>query len=198
MGDLVLRVLACIATEHDYRLVLLAALICAATSFTTFHAYSYAMHEQGSRRMAWVFLTGVCAGAGIWATHFVAMLAYDPGYPTDYDAALTIASLLIAAMASVAGFAIAARGGRPMVAAGGAVIGGGIGLMHFTGMRALMIPGTIDWDRGLVLASIAIGIALASAALLAWHELERRKALWIAPALLARRSAGCISPPWAP
>ena len=71
-----------------------------------------------------------------------------------------------------------------MVAAGGAVIGGGIGLMHFTGMRALMIPGTLGWDRGLVLASIAIGIVLASAALLAWHELERRKALWIAPGLL--------------
>ena len=190
MGHLVLRVLACIANEHDYRLVLLAALICAATSFTTFHAYSYATHEQGSRRMAWVFLSGTCAAAGIWATHFVAMLAYNPGSPTDYDPVLTIASLLIAAVAAVAGFSISTLGGRAMAAAGGAVIGGGIGLMHFTGMRALVIPGTLAWDRGLALASIAIGVGLASAALLAWHGLDRRKAVWIAPGLLALAICG--------
>jgi NO-binding membrane sensor protein with MHYT domain len=187
---LVLRVLACITTEHDYRLVLLAALICAATSFTAFHAYSYATPEQGSRRMAWVFLTAVCTGAGIWATHFVAMLAYDPGYPADYNSVLTIASLLIAAVMAVAGFGISVRGSRPMVAAGGAVIGAGIGLMHFTGMQALVVPGSLSWDRGLVLASIVIGIMLASAALLAWHELERRKALWIAPGLLTLAICG--------
>jgi diguanylate cyclase (GGDEF)-like protein/PAS domain S-box-containing protein len=187
---LVLRVVACITTEHDYRLVLLAALICVATSFTAFHAYSYATLEQGSRRMAWVFLTAVCTGAGIWATHFVAMLAYNPGHPTDYDPVLTIASLLIAAVVAVAGFGIAARGSRPMVAIGGAVIGAGIGLMHFTGMQALAIPGTLSWDGGLVVASMVIGIVLASAALLAWHELERRNALWIAPGLLTLAICG--------
>ena len=77
-----------------------------------------------------------------------------------------------------------------MAAAGGAVIGGGIGLMHFTGMRALVIPGTLAWDRGLALASIAIGVGLASAALLAWHGLDRRKAVWIAPGLLALAICG--------
>ena len=107
MGHLVLRVLACIANEHDYRLVLLAALICAATSFTTFHAYSYATHEQGSRRMAWVFLTGMCAGAGIWATHFIAMLAYAPGFAIAYDLTITILSLVVAIIV------VTARGEEP-------------------------------------------------------------------------------------
>ena len=31
------------------------------------------------RRLVWLALTGISAGSGIWATHFVAMLAYDPG-----------------------------------------------------------------------------------------------------------------------
>ena len=190
LGTIVLRVLACIATEHDYRLVLLAALICAATSYTTFHAYSYATREQGSRRLAWVFLTAVCTGAGIWATHFVAMLAYDPGSPTDYDPVLTIASLLVAAVVAVVGFGISVRGSRPTVVAGGAVIGAGIGLMHFTSMRALIVPGTLAWDPGLVVVSMLIGIGLAAAALLAWHELERRKALWVAPGLFTLAICG--------
>src|SRR6185436_15598029 len=103
---------------------------------------------------------------------------------------LTIASLLIASVMAVLGFGISVRGSRPVVAAGGAVIGAGIGLMHFTGMRALMVPGTLSWDSGLVLAAIVIGIVLASAALLAWHELERSKALWVAPVLLSLAICG--------
>ena len=184
------RVLTCITTEHDYRLVLVAALICATTSLTSFHAYSHATQDQGPRRLAWVLLTGVCTGAGIWATHFVAMLAYAPGYPTAYNPALTIGSLLIAVAVAVAGLAVSTRGGRPMVAAGGAIIGAGIAMMHFTGMRALEVPGTISWNAGIVAASILIGIGLTSASLLAWHELDERQALWVAPGLLTLAICG--------
>lgn len=184
------RVVACIANEHDYQLVLLAALVCATASLTSFHAYSRVIQEHGSRRMAWAFLTAICTGAGIWATHFVAMLAYNPGYNTAYDPALTIGSLLIAAAAAIAGTALASRGSRPMAAAGGGVIGLGIGFMHFTGMSALIVPGAIVWDRGLVFAALATGILLGSASLVAWHELDRRRALWAAPALLTLAICG--------
>ena len=164
--------------------MLLAVTICAATSFTSFHAYSYVKRVQGARQVAWVFLTAVCTGAGIWATHFVAMLAYNPGYPTGYDPVLTIASLLIAAAVAMAGFGISTRDGKATVAVGGAVIGAGIGAMHFTGMQALIVPGTLAWDADLVVSSILIGIVFTSAALVAWHGLERRWALLVSPALL--------------
>jgi NO-binding membrane sensor protein with MHYT domain len=127
----------------------------------------------------------MCTAAGIWTTHFVGILAYAPSLPVNYDPVLIIASLLIAAIAATAGFAISLRVGRPMVAAGGAIIGTGIALTHFAVINARVIPGMISWDSGGVGASILIGIALGSAALLVWHALERRKAVWIAPALLA-------------
>ncbi len=158
--------------------------ICAASSFISFHAYSYAMRGHGAGRAAWVFVTGVCAGAGIWATHFVAMLAYDPGYATDYDPALTIASLLIATVVATAGFGISTLDGRTTAAAGGAVIGAGIAAMHFTGMRALIVPGKIGWDADLVASAIVVGIVFTSAALIAWHGLARSRALFLSPALL--------------
>jgi hypothetical protein len=60
-------------------LVLLAALIWAVASFTAFHIYAKARDSQGGKRLGWVFLTGVATGAGIWATHFVAMLAFKTG-----------------------------------------------------------------------------------------------------------------------
>jgi diguanylate cyclase (GGDEF)-like protein/PAS domain S-box-containing protein len=179
----VFRVLACVANEHDLRLVLLAVTICAATSFTSFHAYSYVTRGQDARRAAWVFLTAVCTGAGIWATHFVAMLAYNPGAPTGYDPVLTVGSLLAATAVALAGFAIAARGGRRMAATGGAVIGAGIGCMHYMGMQALIVPGRIAWDSALVVSSILIGVVFASAALAIWHGSERHRA-WLSPVLL--------------
>jgi diguanylate cyclase (GGDEF)-like protein len=171
--------------------VLLAVAICAASSLTCFHAYSHVTRGQDARRLAWVFLTAVCTGAGIWATHFVAMLAYNPGFSTGYQPELTIASLLIAAVIAMVGFGIAARGGGlRAAAAGGAVIGAGIAAMHFTGMQALVVPGTLVWDGDLVVSSILIGIALTSAALVAWHGLERRLALWASPALLTAAICG--------
>ena len=90
------KVLACLRDQHDYRLVLLAVLICGLPSYTAFHIYSSARQSQGSKRLGWIFLTGVATGAGIWETHFVAMLTFKTGLPTAYDPILTLASLLIA------------------------------------------------------------------------------------------------------
>ena len=74
-----------LAVQHDYLLVLLAAAICAATTFTSFSIYSRVAHSQKMMRLGWLFLTGVCTASGIWATHFVAMLAYKAGAQTAYD-----------------------------------------------------------------------------------------------------------------
>ena len=62
------RVLNCLAVQHDYLLVLLAAAICAATTFTSFSIYSRVAHAQKMMRLGWLFLTGVCTASGIWAT----------------------------------------------------------------------------------------------------------------------------------
>jgi diguanylate cyclase (GGDEF)-like protein len=171
--------------------VLLAVTICAASSLTTFHAYSFVTRGQDTRGLAWLFLTAVCGGVGIWATHFVAMLAFSPGFSTGYEPALTISSLLIAGAVAMAGFGIAARGGDLNAAAlGGAAIGAGIAAMHFTGMQALVVPGTLLWDGDLVVSSIMIGVVLTSGALVAWHGLERRLALWASPILLTAAICG--------
>ena len=64
------------------------------------------------RRLWWLALTGVSTGSGIWATHFVAMLAYDSGVPTAYEPRGNDRLALIAVVVTTVGFWIAARGGR--------------------------------------------------------------------------------------
>ena len=88
------------------------------------------------------------------------MLAYDPGIGVGYNLVLTILSLLIAVLITGAGLGMALLDFASWTAVlGGAVVGGGIAAMHYTGMIALELPGRITWAPNLVVASIALGIS---------------------------------------
>jgi NO-binding membrane sensor protein with MHYT domain/methyl-accepting chemotaxis protein len=156
--DQLFAVYSCVVNQHDLRLVVLAAIICALASFTAIMLGQHARSSVGRMRHLWLCVTAVATGFGIWATHFVAMLAYASGVPTGYNAFLTVLSLIVAVVATGAGFATAttpAFYGNRWV--GGFVVGGGITVMHYTGMAAFEIAGRIVWDPIYVVASIALG-----------------------------------------
>ena len=184
------RVLTCLTNEHDYWLVGLAAVVCIATSLTSFFMYSIACASQGPRRLGWAVITGVCTGSGIWATHFVAMLAYQGALPTYYAPVATLGSLLIAIALAACGFALAARSRWWSIGLGGAVVGVAIGVMHYIGMQALLVPGDLSWDAPLVGASLVIGVALSAAAMLAFHRKTGTPAIALAGSLLALAICG--------
>ena len=105
-------VLTCILVQHDLRLVAVAALICVVASGTAFGFHGRAVKASGGLRSAWLGLTGLVAGAGVWATHFMAMLAYQPSLQIGYELSLTAASLGAAVLGMGSGFALAAQPGR--------------------------------------------------------------------------------------
>ena len=184
------RVLTCLTNEHNYWLVGLAALVCVATALTTFLMYSIACASQDGRRLGWAVLTGVCAGSGIWATHFVAMLAYQGALPTHYEPLATLGSLVFAIALAVCGFALSARGGRWLIGLGGAIVGIAIGVTHYVGMHALLVPGDLSWDASLVITSLAIGVVLSTAAMLAFHLKTGPAAILSASGLLTLAICG--------
>ncbi len=154
-----LRVYACIAEEHDLRLVLVAGLICLLAAFTAFSIVEQA-RRASQRRWLWLVAAGFVSGTGIWATHFVAMLAYQPHLPIGYDAGLTLLSILVAMILCGVGWWLSLRAERWAPVAAGAVIGSGIAAMHYIGMFAVNLAGRLIYDRTYVLASVAIGISL--------------------------------------
>jgi diguanylate cyclase (GGDEF)-like protein len=176
-----LRVYSCIAGEHDFRLVLVAAAICLLASFTAFSIFEQARRAP-ARRLAWVGLAGFVAGTGIWATHFIAMLAYEPHLPVGYDLRLTLLSIAAAVVITGGGWWVALRGGRRETLVGGALVGAGISTMHYLGMSAVNLPGRFVWDPTLVAVSILLGVGL-SAAALAEHRRKAQILPW-RPALL--------------
>ena len=161
-----LKVYDCIANAHDLKLVALAALICALASFTAINLLRHARKSNDHMRRLWLAISAISTGFGIWATHFVAMLAFSPGIPSGYNIALTILSLVAAIVLTGAGLTVSlARNWRHGPWVGGAVVAGGIAAMHYTGMAAFEIAGVILWDSVLVITSIVLGAALGAVAL---------------------------------
>ena len=159
-----LKVLSCLATEHDLRFVLVAAVVCVLGSLVA--SRLLANTTTSNTRAMWVFMAGFAFGSAVWSTHFLAMLAFEPGLPTGYEPGLTILSLFIAVAVMTVGFGIAAqRQIRFMPVIGGVVIGAGVGAMHYTGMAALRTAGRIDWDYTLVAFSVLIGCGVAAFAM---------------------------------
>jgi diguanylate cyclase (GGDEF)-like protein/PAS domain S-box-containing protein len=159
------RVLNCVSQQHDWRLVALAGIVCCLSGVAAIHLYRRA-YTGGRIQTTWAITAGVVTGCGIWATHFIGILAYQPGVAIAFDIPLTVLSLLAAAAITSAGFWIAlgqrSRFNAPL---GGGVVGVGIAAMHYTGIAALIMPATVQWSVPYVVASIGSGIALGAAAL---------------------------------
>src|SRR5215475_6910078 len=98
-----LRVISSLTTEHDWRLAIIAGVVCFLASLTAVRLFNRACAGEGHARLTWIVCAGVAAGCGIWTTHFLALLGYDPGLPTAYSIGLTALSLVTAAAASAGG-----------------------------------------------------------------------------------------------
>ncbi len=160
-----LKVLSCIAGQHDLRLVLIAALTCVTASFTAFRLYAQGLGRPFAERAPWVVFTALTAGAGVWATHFIAMLAYAPVVKSGYDLQGTVGSLLLSILGAGFGFGLATFVRRKLwMAAAGLIAGLSIGIMHFVGMAAFHPSARVIWDQGYVVASLLIGAGFGAAA----------------------------------
>lgn len=169
-------VLACIRDDHDLRLVVLAAIICVLACVTALRFQRRVEVEEGRSRLWLLALTGTIAGAGVWSTHFVAMLAYEASLVIQYDFLITIASLVVAVAGMVGGFALAATGSHTAwKVAGGAAVGLSIVALHFIGISAMRSSFFITWDWAFVAASVGLSVAGGATALVI---LDRSSGVW--------------------
>jgi PAS domain S-box-containing protein len=153
---------------HDVTLVLLSVIVATAASFTALDLGGRARASAGRSRWLWLATAALAMGGGIWAMHFVAMLAFSvPGMGVSYDPGLTTLSLLVAVVATGAGFAIMGVRRRPglLLAPAGLLMGAGVVTMHYVGMAAMRMPMTLRYDRLWVAISMLIAVGAATAAL---------------------------------
>jgi NO-binding membrane sensor protein with MHYT domain len=124
---------------------------------------------DGVAKARWLILAAVAIGAvGIWSMHFIAMLGFTiPGEPIRYNVLVTVASMLLAVVVVGAGLFIVGFGnGRlPRLLAGGAILGVGVAAMHYLGMAAMNMMGSMSYRLPLVALSVVIAIVAGTVAL---------------------------------
>ncbi len=176
-----LRVLACITLEHNLWLLALAVLICNVASGAAFLNLSRAESRSDDwHKTLWILSAGAAAGIGVWATHFVAMTAYDAGLPVRYALGPLFESLIISVSSQCAMFWAASKvRSLTLKTLCGAGCGLGIVAMHFVGMSGYEVNALRVWDSGLIAAAVTLCITLASLAMWLFYRAPSSKsAIW--------------------
>ncbi|MET0267227.1 MAG: MHYT domain-containing protein [Duganella sp.] len=106
-------------------------------------------------------------GCGVWAMHFIGMLAFNLCTTVEYDPGITMLSVLPSFAASWVALTIISR--RELTTAalltGGVLTGAGIGAMHYTGMAAMRMNFGLHYDPAMFALSIVVAVALATLAI---------------------------------
>jgi diguanylate cyclase (GGDEF)-like protein/PAS domain S-box-containing protein len=118
-------------------------------------------------RVLWLGAGATAMGLGIWAMHYIAMLAFTLPVPVLYHYPTVLLSLLAAILASlVALFTVSReRMGFGQELVGAVAMGSGIGAMHYVGMAAMRLPATMDYRMGRVALSLLVAVVISFVAL---------------------------------
>ena len=179
-------VLSCISEDHDQRLLILAALVCAVGVYGSSALAVHAGRAEGRSRLVWGATGIVAAGCTAWATHMIGLLAFNPGMKSGFDPLLTLVSLVAAIVGIGAGFGLAVgRRDRRRRFIAGIVLGCGVTALHYLGQASYAITGFIVWDWWAVFPSIALSLGMFGSAMVLFRERNRALRRAGAPLLLA-------------
>ncbi|MGI5372895.1 MHYT domain-containing protein [Streptomyces sp. CA-251387] len=124
--------------------------------------------DEQTWKPGWLALGAASIGCGIWTMHFIAMIGFQVEETRiRYDAGLTVLSLAVAiVVVGIGVFMVGCLGaGKGALTGAGVITGLGVAAMHYVGMAALRLDGSIRYDAFTVGLSILIAIVAATAAL---------------------------------
>ena len=153
---------------YDLRLVALSIAIAVASSYAALDLAGRVRVHRASARWFWIAGGGSAMGLGIWAMHYVGMLAFHLPVPVLYHVPTVLLSLFAAIVGSVAALITVSRNqvGAPRFICGSLIMGAAISAMHYVGMEAMRLPAAMHYRVAVVALSIALAIAIAGVALL--------------------------------
>ncbi|EDQ9495610.1 EAL domain-containing protein [Salmonella enterica subsp. enterica] len=154
-------------SEYNHILVAVSFAVAIFASYTALNMAGRVAGSARSNARIWLMGSGFALGVGIWAMHFVGMLAMDHAMNMRFDPFLTGLSMLIAIGSSL--FALWLVSAEKLrlrrLLPGALVMGLGISAMHYTGMAALQFASIIVWNSAWVALSIIIALLASCGAL---------------------------------
>jgi len=153
--------------RYDWRLVALSIAIPVYASYTAFDLAGRIASSQGRRRALWLGCGATAMGIGIWAMHYIGMLALILPVPVLYNVPIVGFSLLAAISSSaVALFVVSRKDLSEVYLVGGSLaMGGGIAATHYSGLAAMRLAAYPVYNPGFVALSVVVAVVASGAAL---------------------------------
>jgi len=163
----VIATVTALNATYNLPLVVLSVVIAIITSYTALDLVGRVTVAQGRERKLWLIGGAIAMGIGIWAMHFIGILAYDLPIPISHDCSSVLASMVVTIIVSGAALFIVSRQQLSQLAllVGGIFMGLGIAAMNYTGMAAMRLQAIAHYNQVLVGLSIAIAISASLVAL---------------------------------
>ena len=151
-------------SSYDPGLVALSVMIAIFASYAALDLAGRTRAARGAARWIWLSGGASAMGLGIWAMHYIGMLAFQLPVPVLYDVPTVIVSLLAAIAASAVALFVVSRNRLtvPSVAAGSFAMGSGIAAhaLHRHGRHAPARDAPLRQPARGVVGSLAIVISL--------------------------------------
>ncbi|MEM1363535.1 MAG: MHYT domain-containing protein [Pseudomonadota bacterium] len=166
-------------TGHNGLLVAMSLVVALVAGFTGLSLTKDLSSKSIPQRKVAIALASLALGGGIWSMHFVAMLGLQLPILFYYDAAITLASALIAVLIVAVALGLlhfTERTPRIIVAAG-ALVGSGILVMHYVGMAGLQLCRAVYSPLGVVLSSLCAVALCVLAFRIAYRKRNNRNIL---------------------
>jgi NO-binding membrane sensor protein with MHYT domain/CheY-like chemotaxis protein/nitrogen-specific signal transduction histidine kinase len=160
---------------YETPLVLVSILVAIVASYSALSLAGRVTEAAGRSRFAWILGGAIAMGSGIWAMHFVGMLAFRLPIPIAFDIPITFASLVLAIGASGLALWQVSRAdlGAVRLGVSALIMGAGINAMHYTGMAAMRMQPGIVYDP--LLFALSVLIAIVASALALWIAFRLRR-----------------------
>ncbi len=158
-------------------LVLLSVFIAILASFTAFGiSERQNSTAKKSQQVLWNLFGAITLGLGIWAMHFIGMIALNLSVTVYYDLVTTFISIIPAILAGYVVFWMLRQElfNYQRLIFAGILMGSGIGLMHFIGMTAMRMNADMVHDTVLFYVSLIVAGVLAIVALKIQYEANRQ------------------------
>jgi len=164
---------------YDFRLVALSVIISIMAAAAALDSAERVTTARGKSHIAWLGGGATAMGIGIWAMHYVGMLAFHLSIRVRYDWLIVLLSLIAAVAASGIALYLVSRATMGLVraCAGSVFMGAGIAGMHYIGMMAMRLKATMVYSPVIVTLSVVLAVVISFFALeLAFahrHDSER-------------------------
>jgi len=184
-------------TGYDPPIVVLSILIAGLASYATLDLVHHVNVTRGYARFGWLVSEAIAMGIGIWAMHFIGMLAFRLPIPVTYSVQRVMVSVVPGIIASgLALFLVRQKMVRWRQLLGASLcLGTGITSMHYLGMMAMQMAAIMQYNWFMVAGSAGMAIAVSAVGLsLAIHFRETRTNPPVWQKLLAAAVMGAAIP----